>query len=165
LHRPGPAVTAYVGLGSNLGASDALIEAAIKALGDIPGTRAIGCSSLYRSAPVDAPGPDYLNAVAAVETLLAAPALLAQLHGIETRHGRERSGRNAPRMLDLDLLLYGDDVIDEAGLVVPHPRLHQRAFALLPLLELAPDIAIPGQGRAADLLAAVASQPIARLPR
>ena len=165
MQPPGPAVTAYVGLGSNLGASEALFDAAMEALGALPGTRAIARSSLYRSAPVDAEGPDYLNAVAAIETTLLAPALLAQLHGIEARHGRERSGRNAPRTLDLDLLLYGDQVIDEAGLAVPHPRLHERAFALLPLLELAPDIVVPGKGRAADLLAAVATQTIARLPR
>ena len=159
------AIAAYVGVGSNLGASEALVEAAIEAVGQLPQTLAQGRSSLYRSAPIDATGPDFVNAVVAIETTLAAPALLAQLHEIEARHGRERSTRNAPRTLDLDLLLYGDRVIDEPGLVVPHPRLHERAFALLPLLEIAPDIDVPGRGRAADLLAVVGTQAVARLPR
>ena len=153
-----------MGLGSNLGASEALVEAAFEAIGKLPQTRALARSSLYRSAPIDASGSDYVNAVLAIETALAPAALLAQLHDIEARHGRERSTRNAPRTLDLDLLLYDDRVIDEPGLVVPHPRLHERAFALLPLLEIAPDIDVPGRGRAADLLVAVASQPVARLP-
>ena len=159
------AVTAYVGVGSNLGASEALVEAAIDAVARLPQTRSRSRSSLYRSAPIDATGPDFVNAVVAIETTLAAPALLARLHDIEARHGRERSTRNAPRTLDLDLLLYGDRVIDEPGLVVPHPRLHERAFALLPLLEIAPDIDVPGRGRAADLLAVVGTQAVARLPR
>jgi 2-amino-4-hydroxy-6-hydroxymethyldihydropteridine diphosphokinase len=120
---------------------------------------------MYRSAPVDATGPDFVNAVLAIETTLAAPALLAQLHCIEARHGRERGGYNAPRTLDLDLLLYGDRVIDEPGLVVPHPRLHQRAFVLVPLLEIAPGIDVPLRGRASELLPAVAGQPVARLAR
>jgi len=158
-------VAAYLGLGSNLGASEALVEAAIEAIGKLPQTRALARSSLYRSAPVDATGRDFVNAVMAIETALAPAALLAHLHGIEARHGRERKGRNAPRTLDLDLLLYADCVVDEAGLVVPHPRLHERAFALMPLLEIAPDIVVPRRGRAADLLAFVAAQPVARLPR
>jgi 2-amino-4-hydroxy-6-hydroxymethyldihydropteridine diphosphokinase len=165
LSGTGPAALAYVGLGSNLGASEALVDAAMEAIGTLPQTRPLARSSLYRSAPVDAGGSDFVNAVMAIETALAPAALLTQLHGIEARHGRERHGRNAPRTLDLDLLLYGDRVIDESGLVVPHPRLHERAFALLPLLEIAPAIDVPGRGRAADLLAAVASQRVARLPR
>lgn len=160
-----PAVTVYVGLGSNLGASQTLVEAAIEAIGTLPQTRALARSSLYRSAPVDAAGGDYVNAVAAFETTLAAASLMAHLHELEARHGRERGARNAPRTLDLDLLLYGDRVIDEAGLVVPHPRLHERAFVLVPLLEIAPGIDVPRRGLAADLLAVVAGQPVARLAR
>jgi len=165
LRRTLPSVTAHVGLGSNLGDSAAVLEAAFDALAALPGTRALARSSLYRSAPVDASGPDFLNAVAAFETRLAPPALLAHLHRIEAQHGRERSGRNAPRTLDLDLLLYGAEVIDADGLVVPHPRLHERAFVLVPLLEIAPDVVVPGLGRAADLLPGVGSQAVARLPR
>ena len=115
------------------------------------------------STNVDAIGPDFVNAVAALETTLAAPALLTHLQRIEAQHGRERSGRNAPRTLDLDLLLYGAEVIDEDGLIVPHARLHERAFVLVPLLEIAPDVVIPRRGRAADLLPGVASQAVARV--
>ncbi len=163
MHRTSSAVIVHVGLGSNLGASAAVLDAAFDALAALPGTCLLARSSFYRSAPVDAAGPDFVNAVAALETTLAAPALLAHLHRIEAQHGRERSGRNAPRTLDLDLLLYGAEGIDGDGLVVPHPRLHERAFVLVPLLEVAPDIVIPGLGRAADLLPGVVSQAVARL--
>ena len=163
MHRTVAAVTAHVGLGSNLGASAAVLEAAFDALAALPGTCLVARSSLYRSAPVDAIGPDFVNAVAALETTLAARALLTHLQRIEAQHGRERSGRNAPRTLDLDLLLYGAEVIDEDGLIVPHPRLHERAFVLVPLLEIAPDVVIPRRGRAADLLPGVASQAVARV--
>jgi 2-amino-4-hydroxy-6-hydroxymethyldihydropteridine diphosphokinase len=165
LVRIARAVVAYIGLGSNLGASEAVLAASFTALGELPGTRELGRSSLYRSAPVDAAGPDFLNAVAAVETTLSAPALLAALHRIEAAHGRERGLRHAPRTLDLDLLLHGDEVIDGPDLVVPHPRLHERAFALVPLAEIAPDLVVPGRGAVADLLGAVAAQRVARLPR
>jgi len=112
---------------------------------------------------VDATGPDYLNAVAALDTDLPADALLAALHEIELRHGRERPYRNAPRTLDLDLLLHGDARIDSPRLVVPHPRLHERAFVLVPLADLAPDLLVPGVGRVRDLLDTVADQRIERL--
>jgi len=157
------AVTAYVGLGANLGDASAALDAAEAALDALPGTRVAASSPRYRTAPVDASGPDYLNAVAALDTDLSAEALLAALHEIELRHGRERPYRNAPRTLDLDLLLHGETRIDLPHLVVPHPRLHERAFVLVPLADLAPDLEVPGRGRVRDLLDAVADQRIERL--
>jgi len=112
---------------------------------------------------VDAAGPEFVNAVALVDTELPAPALLAELQRIEAAHGRERPYRNAPRTLDLDLLLYGDERIDTPQLTVPHPRLHQRAFVLRPLADVAPQAVIPGHGRAAELLSGVADQHIERI--
>jgi len=156
-------VTAYVGLGANLGDAAAALDAAVAALAALPGTRLAACSPRYRTAPVDATGPDYLNAVAALDTDLSAEALLAALHEIELRHGRERPYRNAPRTLDLDLLLHGDTRIDGPRLAVPHPRLHERAFVLVPLADLAPDLVVPGRGRVRDLLDTVADQRIERL--
>ncbi|MET0333972.1 MAG: 2-amino-4-hydroxy-6-hydroxymethyldihydropteridine diphosphokinase [Rhizobacter sp.] len=154
---------AYVGLGANLGEAVATLRQAIAELGTLPGTRLDAVSSLYRSAPVDATGPDYVNAVAAVRTALAAHELLAHLQAIETRQGRERPYRNAPRTLDLDLLLYGDEQIATPDLTVPHPRMHERAFVLLPLAELAGDkLLIPGRGAIASWLPQVATQPITR---
>ncbi|MDQ7973632.1 MAG: 2-amino-4-hydroxy-6-hydroxymethyldihydropteridine diphosphokinase [Rhodocyclaceae bacterium] len=150
-------VLAYVGIGGNLGDAQVTVRRAIAALGQLPGTRRVACSSLYRSAPVDAGGPDFINAVAALETTLTAPALLAALQRIEQAEGRERPYRNAPRTLDLDLLLYGDGRIDSTALVVPHPRMQARAFVLQPLAEIAP-------ARVSDAaLAAVAGQAIERL--
>jgi 2-amino-4-hydroxy-6-hydroxymethyldihydropteridine diphosphokinase len=108
--------------------------------------------------------PDFINAVAQVETSLAPRALLAALLDIEHRHGRERSFRNAPRTLDLDLLLYGSAHFHEDGLTLPHPRMTERGFVLLPLLEIAPDTTIPGRGRAVDWLDACADQSVAALP-
>ncbi len=154
---------AYVGIGANLGAARANVIDAIERLGQMKESTLCAASSLYRSAPVDAGGPDYVNAVARIETLLPALALLQALQEIEQAHGRERPYRNAPRTLDLDLLLYGDLQIDGATLQVPHPRMTERAFVLLPLLELAPDIALPGQGPARQWLAGVASQAITRM--
>jgi 2-amino-4-hydroxy-6-hydroxymethyldihydropteridine diphosphokinase len=151
-------VTAYVGLGANLGEPLAALQAALRALGALPGTRLVRNSRIYRSAPVDAGGPDYLNAVAELETALAAPELLRELQRVEADAGRERPYRNAPRTLDLDLLLYGSARIESDALTVPHPRMWERAFVLLPLAELA-----PLQVHAADL-AAVAHQRIAPLP-
>ena len=115
-------------------------------------------SSFFTSAPLEAGGPDYLNAVAAVDTTLPAAALLDHLFAIERVHGRDRCYRNAPRTLDLDLLLYGDLVLATEELTLPHPRLHERAFVLLPLLEIAPAIAIPGRGSVRALIAGVAHQ-------
>ena len=151
-------VTAYVGLGANLGDARAALGAALVAIAALPGTRLVRSSRFYRSAPVDAGGPDYLNAVARIETTLDAFALLRRLQSLELAAGRERPYRNAPRTLDLDLLLYGSARIESATLTVPHPRLRERAFVLLPLAELAPE-----RVDARDL-AAVAHQRIAPLP-
>ena len=135
---PAPAVHAWVGLGANLGDAAAALRQAVQALAHTPGIRLLRTSSLYRSAPVDAGGPDYLNAVAEIATTLDAHALLAALQAIEQGAGRERPYRNAPRTLDLDLLLYGTQHITTPDLTVPHPRMFERAFVLQPLAELAP---------------------------
>jgi 2-amino-4-hydroxy-6-hydroxymethyldihydropteridine diphosphokinase len=156
-------VVAYVGVGANLGQPAAQVAHAIDALRGLPDSELAACSSLYASAPIDAPGPEYVNAVVALRTALDAPVLLQALHGIEARFGRERSGHNAPRTLDLDLLLYGDLCSDEPSLRVPHPRLHQRAFVLRPLLEIAPQLEVPGLGPLAPWLARVREQRIRRL--
>ncbi|MEZ5662825.1 MAG: 2-amino-4-hydroxy-6-hydroxymethyldihydropteridine diphosphokinase [Burkholderiaceae bacterium] len=135
-----PEVAAYVGLGANLGDDPArAVRDALQALAqDIAGVRLIRASSLYRTAPVDAGGPDYINAVAEVATTLTAPALLDALQAVENAAGRQRPYRHAPRTLDLDLLLYGSGCIDSARLTVPHPRMRERAFVLVPLHEIAP---------------------------
>jgi 2-amino-4-hydroxy-6-hydroxymethyldihydropteridine diphosphokinase len=151
-------VTAFVGLGANLGDAEAALRQALVAIGGLPGTRVARCSRFYGSAPVDAGGPDYVNAVAQVETRLTAPDLLRALQAIELAAGRERPYRNAPRTLDLDVLLYGSARMASAALTVPHPRMNERAFVLLPLAELAPERV------AASALAAVAGQRIAPLP-
>lgn len=154
---------AFIGIGANLGNAHDNVANALARLDAQPGCRLAASSSLWRTAPVDSSGDDYINAVARVDTSLDAATLLAALQAIELAHGRERPYRNAPRTLDLDLLLYGDDTIQTLDLTVPHPRMHERAFVLAPLLEIAPDALIPGRGRAADFLAAAASQAIARL--
>jgi 2-amino-4-hydroxy-6-hydroxymethyldihydropteridine diphosphokinase len=151
------AVSAWIGLGANLGDRQATLRTALSAMGALPDTRVQRVSSLYGSAPVEAGGPDYLNAVVQLSTSLAPQALLAQLQAIERAGGRERPYRNAPRTLDLDILLYGDQVIDTPNLMVPHPRLHERAFVLHPLAELAPEL-VP-----AHQLANVAAQRINRV--
>ncbi len=155
--NPHPVVAA-IGLGGNLGNVAATLRAAFDALDTLPGTRLLQASRLYRTpAWGKVEQPDFLNAVGLLETSLPAAALLAALLGIERDYGRDRDHgeRWGPRTLDLDLLLYGDAVIDGPGLTIPHPYLHERAFALLPLLEIAPDALIPGRGRAADLLTGV----------
>ena len=154
---------AYVGLGANLGDTQATLHTTLDALGTLPGTTLVARSSFYATAPLDADGPDYLNAVAALETALDAPALLAALQAIEAAHGRARSYRNAPRTLDLDLLLFGDEIIDLPNLTVPHPRMHERAFVLAPLAEIAPNIVIPRHGRAADALKTVGGQRFSKI--
>jgi len=154
------AVTAFIGLGANLGNARATVLAALQRLAALPGTRLSAQSSLFRSAPVDAGGDDYVNAVARIETMLAAPELLAQLMAIEQAYGRERPGVNAPRTLDLDLLLYGRERIATASLTVPHPRMTLRAFVLIPLLQIDPLIEIPGMGPAHNFVPDVADQPI-----
>jgi len=155
---------AWVGIGANLGDARANVLDAIARLAHLPGARLVQASSLYRTAPIDSSGDDYVNAVAALDTDLDAHALLQALFAIEQAHGRERPYRNAPRTLDLDLLLYGDQVIDDApGLIVPHPRMHERAFVLAPLAEVAPGLVIPGRGPVGSLLAGVGDQGVAVL--
>jgi 2-amino-4-hydroxy-6-hydroxymethyldihydropteridine diphosphokinase len=154
---------AFIGIGGNLGDARANVVDALARLDAQPGCRLVSSSSLWRTAPIDSSGDDYINAVALLDTDLDAHTLLAALHAIETAHGRERPYLNAPRTLDLDLLLYGDELIDTPALTVPHLRMHERAFVLAPLLEVAPDAVIPGRGRAADFLPGVAGQAIARL--
>ena len=156
---------AFVGLGSNLGDRRARITTAFDALAALPDTQLVARSSLYESAPVDAGGGDYLNAVARLHTRLEPLALLRALQAIEAGAGRERSYPNAPRSLDLDLLLYGDLELESDVLVLPHPRLHQRAFVVLPLLELAPDLRWRGGERLDDLLPGLAGQRLAKLDR
>ena len=154
---------AYVGLGANLGDAPATLEAACDAMAHLPGTRLITRSSLYVSAPIDAAGADFVNAVAALDTTLGALALLTELQGIERSHGRERPYRNAPRTLDLDLLLFGDACIASCALTVPHPRMAQRAFVLLPLAEIAPHLRLPDGCSIASLLPAVVAQRLTRV--
>jgi 2-amino-4-hydroxy-6-hydroxymethyldihydropteridine diphosphokinase len=145
---PPRAVPAYVGLGANLGEARATLEQAVDRLARLPGTRWLRTSHWLASAPVEADGPEFVNGACLLETTLTAPALLAHLQAIERAFGRERPYRNAPRTLDLDLLLYGEARMDWPVLTLPHPRLHQRAFALKPLLDLDPDLVLPGLGPA-----------------
>ena len=153
------AVRAYIAFGANLGDPAAAFDQTLAQLSALAATRLAGRSRLYRSAPVDAPGqPDYINAVIAVDTGLAPLQLLHALQELELAAGRSRAYRNAPRPLDLDLLLYGETRWHDGELTLPHPRMHQRAFVLRPLAELAPGLHIPGHGDLATLLPAVADQ-------
>ena len=133
-------------------------------LAALPGVDVVHRSSVYRSAPVDAQGPDFVNAVVELKTTLQPEALLTALQAIEAAHGRQRPYRHAPRTLDLDLLLHGQQVRASPRLTLPHARLHQRAFVLLPLLEIAPDAMHPTLGALAPLAASLGGQPIERLP-
>ncbi len=141
-------VRAYVALGANLGDAAAALRQAVQAIGKLPLTQVRQCSSLYKTAPLDtdsgeesaAPGNDYLNAVVELETGLTAPDLLSHLQQIEQEAGRERPYRNAPRTLDLDLLLYGSAHMESDHLTLPHPRMTQRAFVLVPLAEIGPGL-------------------------
>jgi 2-amino-4-hydroxy-6-hydroxymethyldihydropteridine diphosphokinase len=153
-------VSAYVGIGANLGNAEQTVRRAINALEDLTHTRLSASSSLFASAPVDAGGDDFINAVARIDTSLSAEDLLSALQTIEQTFGRERPFRNAPRTLDLDLLLYGQAQIQSNQLEVPHPRMTNRAFVLIPLLELDARIHIPGKGQAQDFLAGVENQRI-----
>ena len=153
---------AYIGIGANLGDASANVDDALARLARLDGCNLLASSSKYRTAPIDSSGDDYINAVACIDTPLSAPALLEALHGIELAHGRERPYRNAPRTLDLDILLYGEQMIDLPSLHVPHPRMFERAFVLVPLLEIAPDVVAPGRGSVADFLAGVAAQVISK---
>jgi 2-amino-4-hydroxy-6-hydroxymethyldihydropteridine diphosphokinase len=158
-------VVAYIALGSNLSDPLAHIGQAWTDLAKLPHSRLADCSSLYRSKPVGfTEQPDFINAAAAIVTRLSPRALLSALLRIEARHGRNRTFKNAPRSLDLDLLLYDDLVLHEPGLTLPHPRMTERAFVLAPLLEIAADLTIPGHGRVADCLARLDPRGIQRLP-
>ena len=160
-------VTAYIGLGSNLVEPQAQVRAGQAALAALPQTTVEACSALYASAPIGLVNqPDFVNAACRVRTALPARTLMQALLDIEKQHGRVRNNeKGGPRTLDLDLLLYGDFVLNEPDLTLPHPRLHERAFVLCPLCELDAGLLIPGWGRAADLLAACASQRVERLER
>ena len=156
--------TAFIALGSNLEHPAAQVREGFAALAALPATKLTMQSSLYRSTPVGYAGqPDFINAVAAVETSLAPRDLLDRLLGVERCHGRVRNFPNAPRTLDLDLLLYGDMQIHEPGLTIPHPRMHERAFVLVPLAEIVPRCVIPGRGAVIDLLRAIDAGGVSRL--
>ncbi len=157
-----PEITAYIGLGSNLGDAAAQVWAAITSLQQMPDSQLSAQSPLFRSAPIDAKGADFINAVVQIQTQLPALILLQELQIIEHASGRERPYQNAPRTLDLDILLYGTQEITSDSLTVPHPRLTQRAFALIPLLQIDPMVVIPGQGFGHQFVAGVAAQKIER---
>ena len=143
---------AVIALGSNLDDPEGQVRRAFDELAAIPGTRVVRTSRLFKTAPVGyADQPDFVNACALVDTTLAPHALLDALLDLERRHGRVREIRNGPRTLDLDIVLYGDRRIDEPGLCIPHPRAHERAFVLEPLIDVWPEAVIPGKGRARDL--------------
>ena len=154
---------AYVGIGANLGDARANVLDALRRLALLDGSTIIETSCLYRTAPVDSSGPDYINAVACIDTAFDPFELLKALQDIEQAHGRERPYRNAPRTLDLDLLLYGDQQIATDTLTVPHPRMHERGFVLAPLAEVNPDLVIPGVGPIHDYLPLVASQAVEKI--
>jgi 2-amino-4-hydroxy-6-hydroxymethyldihydropteridine diphosphokinase len=155
---------AHIGLGSNLDDPVRQVRQALQELGGLARTQLLASSSLYRTAPVGKlDQPDFINAVAMVDTALSPRELLQELLALEARHGRVRSERNGPRTLDLDLLLLGDLVLHEPGLEVPHPRMHERAFVLLPLEQVSPDAVIPGRGCVKDLAARLADQSVTRV--
>jgi 2-amino-4-hydroxy-6-hydroxymethyldihydropteridine diphosphokinase len=158
------ATLAYLGLGSNLAHPRRQLARALRSIAQLPGTRVMAASPNYVSAPlgVDGPQPDYVNSVVVVRTVLGARALLAALHGIERRQLRRRARRNAPRTLDIDLLLFGRRRIRTPGLIVPHPRMHERAFVLRPLADVDAAARIPGRGLARRYLPSVRGQRIAR---
>ena len=152
-----PKVRAFIGIGANLGDPPAAVAKACSDIGQLPGTQLKRRSSLYTTAPYEASGPDYVNAVVEVVTSLSPHDLLNHLHQLEHQEARTRPYRNAPRTLDLDILLYADKVIQTPALTIPHPRMNQRAFVLVPLAEIAPERV------SAALLGAVSNQPISRL--
>lgn len=155
---------AYVGLGANLGEPRRQLRTALEDLDGLAHTRLTASSRLYRSAPLGyVDQAEFVNAVAQLDTGLEPEDLLAKLLEIERRHGRKRSFPNAPRPLDLDLLLYGEAKFSTRRLTIPHPRMHERAFVLKPLLDLDPEISIPGKGAASELLAACGTQQIERI--
>ena len=156
---------AFVGIGSNLEEPAGQVEQAMIELDALPHSRVVKRSSLYRSAPLGySAQPDFVNAVAQLETGIPADRLLGELQAIEARHGRARSFANAPRTLDLDLLMFEKLQMKTARLTLPHPRMHERAFVLKPLLEISPEASIPGVGPAREALERVESQAVERIP-
>ena len=155
-----PMHEAYIGIGANLGQAEQNVNTAIERLKHLPNSRLIAQSGLFRSAPQDADGDDYINAVVQLHTTLSASELLAELQSIEIAFGRTRPYWHAPRTMDLDILLHGQQQINSATLTIPHPHMTQRAFVLLPLLQINPEISIPGLGQAQDFLPNVAKQSI-----
>ena len=152
-------------LGGNIGDPRTQIRAALRALAELPETRLVRQSSLYRNPPVGyLDQPEFVNAVAQIETRIGPRELLGHLLAIERAHGRLRDYPNAPRTLDLDIVLYGGQVLQEPGLTIPHPRMPERAFVLVPLAEIAPDFEVPGKGRVADLLRNVDASGMIKLP-
>jgi 2-amino-4-hydroxy-6-hydroxymethyldihydropteridine diphosphokinase len=157
-------VSAFIGLGANLDNPREQLLRALDELAHLPDSKLVAKSSLWRSAPLGyADQPEFMNAVAQLETELPADTLLDQLHNVESLHRRERSFRNAPRTLDLDLLMYGKEERASRTLTLPHPRMHERAFVLQPLLEIAPDAVIPGRGSARGCLVALRDQACERI--
>jgi 2-amino-4-hydroxy-6-hydroxymethyldihydropteridine diphosphokinase len=164
MHGQREIASAFIGIGSNLGDPMGTVRGVFEELGGLAHTRVDACSSLYRTAPVGLrEQPDFINAVAQIRTALAPRDLLDGLLEIEQRHGRARSTKDAPRTLDLDLLLYDDTVMDEPGIRIPHPRMHERAFVLAPLSEIAPDADVPGRGKVSVLLARVGLDGVQRI--
>ncbi|WP_027356279.1 2-amino-4-hydroxy-6-hydroxymethyldihydropteridine diphosphokinase [Desulfofundulus thermocisternus] len=159
-------VVAYIGLGSNMGGKKANLKAALELLGRVPGVKILRVAPFYRTEPVGYTDQDwFVNTVAEVETTLSPRELLAACLEVENRLGRVRGVRWGPRVIDLDLLLYNGQVIDEPDLVVPHPLMHERAFVLVPLADLAPDLVIPGRGGVRELLAGVDRQGVEQLEK
>ena len=155
---------AYIALGANLDQPEEQVRAGFEALAMLPNTLLAAMSSLYRSAPVGyLEQPDFVNAVARIDTALEPRALLDELLDIEKRFGRVRDFPNAPRTLDLDIVLYADAEVHEPGLTIPHPRMHERAFVVVPLAEIAPDALVPGRGRVRDLVAGVEASDLIKL--
>lgn len=158
-------VTVFIALGSNLADPAAQVRTALRALAHLPGTTLVRSSSLYRNPPAGGLSqPEFVNAVARIETLIGPRALLERLLEIEQAQGRVRDYPNAPRTLDLDIALYGDETVQEPGLIIPHPRMTERPFVLVPLAEIAPDAVVPGKGRVADLAARVDASGLIRIP-
>jgi 2-amino-4-hydroxy-6-hydroxymethyldihydropteridine diphosphokinase len=160
-------VQAAIGLGANLGQAASTLQAAARTMtsnqGAFSGCQLVAASHLYRSAPYEASGPDYFNAVLMIRTSKSAEELLRALLQLEQQYGRERPARNAPRTLDLDLLTYGQTVIQSSGLTVPHPRLTERRFVLEPLAEIAPGLSVPGlEGNIDKWLPQVSAQAVQR---
>jgi 2-amino-4-hydroxy-6-hydroxymethyldihydropteridine diphosphokinase len=158
-------ITAFIALGSNLGDPAGQIRSALRALDKLPDTRLVRQSSFYRNPPTGYLNqPEFVNAVARIETRLAPRDLLEQLLAIERAHGRVRDFPNGPRTLDLDILLYGERTVREPGLTIPHPRMVERAFVLVPLAEIAPETVVPGGARIADLAAKLDASGLVKLP-